>query len=122
MPQPAGYFWGNEAQDTISFPRRKVTVMAHVQLDVHMAPYVLFCQTAFQLRSPQYVLPSGVVPSQLQDSLLLLAELHEVPAISFLQPVSFRCQHDSLEYHPRLTVLCQENFCFCVSKLDESTV
>ncbi|GAB0181886.1 cAMP-dependent protein kinase inhibitor alpha [Grus japonensis] len=47
----------------------------------------LFCQAAFQLSSPQYVLVDGVVPPQAQDFALPLVELCEIPVSPFLQPV-----------------------------------
>jgi len=40
-------------------------------------PLFFFCKSTFQLCGPQHVLMPGVVPPQVQDFALLLAELHE---------------------------------------------
>ncbi|KAK4830703.1 hypothetical protein QYF61_012872 [Mycteria americana] len=50
-------------------------------------PQIRFCRAAFQLGGPQYILVPGVVPAQVQDFVLLLVELHEVPVGLFLLPV-----------------------------------
>jgi len=64
----------------------KDTLLAPVQLGLHQAPHVLFCQAAFQLGDSQHTLVHGVVPDQVQD-FALLVERNEVPVGPFLQPV-----------------------------------
>lgn len=64
--------------------RAAMTLLTLVQLGVYQDLHLLFYRPVFQLGSPQHVLVHGVVPSQVQDSALLLAELCEVP-ISFME-------------------------------------
>lgn len=50
--QPASKKLSNTAQVTTSLPCHKDALLAHVQLGVHQASHVLFCQAASQLGSP----------------------------------------------------------------------
>ena len=87
---PAGNTPPNVAQDTISLLRNKGTSLAYAQLGVQPRPPHLFLPNCFpvgQLFGSQPVLVPWVVPSQAQDSTVLLAELHEVSVAPFLQPV-----------------------------------
>lgn len=76
-------------------------------------PQVLFCQAVLQLLGPQRVLVYEIVPPQVQDFALPLAEFREIPVNPFLQPVVVRSglQHDLLVYQS-----------FIVSKLAESAL
>jgi len=66
------------ANKTTSLLRRKGTWLTHVQLGGHQDAQLLFCRAAFQQGGPRHALVPAVVPLQVQDSELALAELHEV--------------------------------------------
>lgn len=61
-------------------------MLALVQLGVQQDAQVL-SRTTFHLDGPQHVLAPGDVPPQIQDFILHLTELYEVPVAPFLQPV-----------------------------------
>lgn len=52
-----------------------------------MTTSVLFCLSAFQTASPQYVLVHVAAPPLVQDFALLFVELHGDPVSPFLQLV-----------------------------------
>jgi len=60
---PTGHFCG------------KTTLLAYIQLGVHQAHNVIFCQAAFQSGGFQHVLVPKVVPPQVQDFALLCQAL-----------------------------------------------
>lgn len=60
-------------------------LLLHIQLDVHQDPQVIFCRAACQFVCPQPVSLQGVLPSQVQDFVFVLAEFHEVHAGVFIR-------------------------------------
>ena len=83
LPWPAGNTLSNAAPDTIDHLCHK---LVHVILGVHQDPQVLFCQVAFQLGGPQHILVHWVVLPHVEDFVLALVELQEVPVSPFPQP------------------------------------
>jgi len=84
VPWPAIYTLANAAQNTISILRSKGTLLIPVQLGVYQA---FLGRAAFWMGAPCHVLVSGVVPAQVQDSVIILVKLNEFPLNPPLQPV-----------------------------------
>lgn len=53
---------------------------------VHVFHRGLYCKTTSQLASPHPILVHGVVPSEMQNAVFSLVQLHEVCVSHFLQP------------------------------------
>jgi len=70
------------APDTVSVPSGKGALLAPGQLGAHQDLQGFFCQAPFQLSIPPPVLEPGVVPPQVQDFALPLAELAGAPALA----------------------------------------
>ena len=85
-PQPAGKTLANAAQDTVSVPGGKGTLLAHDQLGAHQGLQGFSCKAAFQPGSPPHVLVPGVVPPQVRDFALPLVELLGAPALAGYGP------------------------------------
>ena len=84
-PPLTGYTPPNTAQGTTSFLCHKRTSLAHILPGAHWDRQGPFCKAALQLVRLLSVWVPGVIPPQVQDLVLLLAELHEVPGSPFLQ-------------------------------------
>lgn len=50
------------AQDTVSFPGRKRTLLALFQFDICQDPHILFYRATFQLSVILHVMVPGIVP------------------------------------------------------------
>ena len=72
--------------DTVSVPCGKGTLLAPSQRGAHQDLQGFFCQAPFQPGSPPHVLEPGVVPPQVQDFALPLAELAGAPASAGYEP------------------------------------
>lgn len=86
LPRPFGNTPPNAAQETAGRLGHQGTLLACFPFGVHQDTQILFCKALFQLASPQHILVHGLVPPQVQDFSILLAELDDVPFSPFLQP------------------------------------
>ena len=87
LPRPAGHTLLNAPQDPIGLLGNQGTLLAHGLIVAHQDTQVPRHRAALQQLRPEPVLVHGVVPPQVQDPTLALAELHQVPLCPTLQPV-----------------------------------
>ncbi|KAK4816491.1 hypothetical protein QYF61_017452, partial [Mycteria americana] len=74
-------------QDAIGFLGCKLTLLAHTQFFVHQYTQVLLSRAPLNQFIPQPVLILGIAPTQVQELVLCLVELHEVCMGPLLKPV-----------------------------------
>lgn len=91
------------------------TLLAPCQPGSTRTSDALFCQAAFQQCGPQHVLVNSIVHSQVQDFVLLHAELHEAPVSPLFQPIK-----DPLDGSTTLWCISHSSQFRTISKLADS--
>lgn len=100
LPQPTGNILPNTVKKAFGCLCHKGMLLVHVQV-VCQDSQMLLCRATFQLASTQPILVHGINLPQLQDLVLNIIWLHEIPVCSFLQPVNTSLNAYTATWHIR---------------------